>query len=76
MHTKLCTECITIKSTGLTLTEYESWHKHFSKRDLIAMQGKDIDTSLLNDDICFECSLNNYDRGQCIVVTENTKSEL
>ncbi len=64
-HTELCTGCLQVKQTGITLGEALAWKKAIVLRPniekLFANDNPDFDRSLLAEKLCFECSLSDYD---------------
>ena len=73
-HTKLCDICVETKPTGFTMAIYAKWLANFGQRGAIeksiATLNADFDPGLLNDGICFGCSLMKYDDGEGIVIEE------
>lgn len=65
-----------LKPTGLSMELYETWRDNIGRRSAIersiATLNRDFDLSLLQDDTCFECSLNDYSDGSGIVIDEDS----
>lgn len=76
MHTQLCEGCLTVKRTGITMDLYNKWLREIGARTAIERSvttlSQDVDLGLLNDKICFECSLGNYEDGSGIEVDYGT----
>lgn len=69
-----CCKCKNYKPTGLSVAIYNRWSDNVDKRAMIEQSintlTPDFDISLVRDGLCFECSLDHFDKCEGITVEE------
>lgn len=77
-HTKLCSQCMELKETGLTMSLYFKWRDQISRKSAIENAVKTLnanaDIGLLNDGVCNDCSWLEYQSGKGIEVFDISDS--